>query len=554
MDILHDREVFFAMCKAIDTPVSLGCWLRYKYSHSELANMVISPGHYNDHASFFDDYSCVSYLAKSRALDTGLDLVEEALRKFTKSETLCRQTNRRLASDIGSRTRFEPYIHTARRKISKLLGAFSLDKVKRHCGWGPGASTDLRRSESQLDRKMCESPFPVTSSALYRFKCMLEEDLHWSSIILGTVPEGPFSLLKTNFVINEACRVETVAKNAKTNRVIAIENRANSFLQKGVGGFLRDRLRRVGVDLNNQAINQTLAAKAWEWNLATLDLKAASDTISIEAVWLLLPFEWAEYLNSVRSRYAVMPNGDRIVLEKFSSMGNGFTFELESLIFWALAQSVSDFGSGQQVSIYGDDIICSQDDATELIELLNHVGFETNDDKSFLNGVFFESCGKHYFQGRDCTPAFQKEPISDDLSIVRASNRLLRLAVRMCNGMGVDKRLQGAVSALSRLHRFQSYRPLSPFGDDGMMFVSSDFPFDWSVKTHSFGLSVKARVYIPREKVFPAHEGALLAWSYRRGVVTESPFNGEIRTESKEHPALSKRRVILDGWFNLDWV
>lgn len=554
MDILHDREVFFALCKQIDSPVSLGCWLRFEHSHAELAKMEINPRHYNDHSSFYNDYICVSYLAKSKVLKTGIDVVEAALQKFTTSESLCRSTNKRLASDIGSRTRFEPYIHTARRKISKLLGVFSLDKVERHCGWGPGATTDLRRSQSQLDRKMCELPIPVTRKALFRFKSVLESDLHWSGSILGNVPEGPFSLLRHNFVINEDCRVETVAKNAKTNRVIAIENRGNSFLQKGVGGFFRDRLRKVGVDLDNQEINQTLAAEAWERLLATLDLKAASDTISIEAVWLLLPFEWAEYLDSIRSHWALMPDGSRRKLEKFSSMGNGFTFELESLIFWALAQTVSDFNSGQRVSIYGDDIICSQADAAELTELLNHVGFEINNDKSFADGVFFESCGKHYFQGRECTPAYQKDGISDDLSIVRAANRLIRLGVRLCNGMGIDRNVRGAYEHLRRIHSNRSYRPLSPFGDDGLLCPISEYPYLKSLRLDGFGSTVVAKVYNPREKVFPAHEPSLLAWSYRRGVVTELPYNGEVRVSSKEHPALSKRRVILDRWFDLDWV
>jgi hypothetical protein len=553
MNILHVREVFFSLCKSVDSPVSLGCWLRFEHSHVELANMTINPRDYNDHFSFSRDYACVSFLSKGKMLDTGLDLDAEALRKFTKSEDLCRSTNRYLVSEIGSRTRFEPYIHTARRKISKLLGAFSMEKVRDHCGWGPGASTDLRRKEAQLDRKMCELPIPVTRTCLDSFKRELEGDLHWSSSILNTVPEGPFSLLFQNFIINEDCRVETVPKNAKTNRVIAIENRGNSFLQKGVGGFIRKRLRRVGVDLDNQEVNQHWALRAYEDKLATLDLKAASDTISTEAVWLLLPYEWVEYLNSIRSRFATLPDGTRVKLEKFSSMGNGFTFELESLIFWALAQSVSDLGSGQLVSIYGDDIICSQQDSHELILLLNHVGFEVNTDKSFTEGCFFESCGKHFFQGRECTPAYQKDNISDDLTAARCANRLLRLGYRLSNGMSFDPIVRGAFESLWRKRSVDAYIPFSLTGDDGWSVPRRYFPTSIPFRSRNWVGSFRCPVFKPREKQFPAHEPSLLAWSLRRGVVTEIPYLGTIITSDDGTPTISYRQVVPDGKFELDW-
>jgi hypothetical protein len=515
--------------------------------------MTINPRDYNDHFSFSRDYACVSFLSKGKMLQTGLDLDAEALRKFTKSEDLCLTTNRRLVSETGSRTRFEPYIHTARRKISKLLGVFSTEKIRDHCGWGPGASTDLRRKEAQLDRKMCELPIPVTRSCLEYFKAELEGDLHWSSSILGVVPEGSFSLLYDNFVIDEDCRIETVPKNAKTNRVIAIENRGNSFLQKGVGGFIRKRLRRVGVDLDNQEVNQHWALRAYEDKLATLDLKAASDTISIEAVWLLLPYEWAEFLNSIRSRYAVLPDGARVRLEKFSSMGNGFTFELESMIFWALAQTVSEFNSGRLVSIYGDDIICSQEDSHELVSLLNHVGFEVNEEKSFSDGCFFESCGKHFFQGRECTPAYQKDDITSDLTAMRCANRLLRLGYRLCNGMALDGVVRGSFEYLFRRRTIHVYIPFSLAGDDGWCIPLRYFPVFIPYRNSNWVGSYRCPVLKPRVKQFPAHEPSLLAWSFRRGVVTEVPYLGDITTSDDDIPVVGYRQVCPDRKFELDW-
>lgn len=552
----HIGEVFFALCKSIDTPVSLGCWLRYKYSHTELASCSIEPRNYSDYATFYKDYICVSYLSKYSGLDTGIDLEAVALQKFTTSEAACRRTNIRLRSEIGSRTRFEQYIHTARRKISRLLGEFSVDKISCHYGWGPGASTDLRRSMAQLDRKMCELPIPVTRSARSLLASEMGSDLHWSAQILGVMPEGDFSFLPHVFLLNEECRIETVPKNAKTHRVIAIENRGNSFLQKGFGGYFRKRLRKVGVDLDNQELNQENARLAFSEGLATLDLKAASDTISVEAVWLLLPYDWAASLDAVRSRFALQKDGSVIKLEKFSSMGNGFTFELESLIFWALAQTISEFGSGKQVSIYGDDIICASEDYDELVLLLNHCGFEVNMDKSYSDGLFYESCGKHFFRGVDCTPAYQKETLDDDTCIIRAGNRLLRLGVRLCSGLGIDRTVFAPWKVLRRLSMSDCAIPFSLQGDDGWSLPRSEFPpIKYSRKAVRDGWEpgILCKVHKPRRQTLPAIEGSLLAWSLRRGVKTDSPYNGNLTVSSSVLRSVGFRQVIPDRSFELTW-
>jgi hypothetical protein len=107
--------------------------------------------------------------------------------------------------------------------------------------------------------------------------------------------------------------------------------------------------------------------------------------------------------------------------QKFSSMGNGFTFELESLIFWALSKSVSDF-----VSVYGDDIIVDSTCRDRFVDLFRFCGFTTNESKSFWSGPFRESCGKHYFQGTDVTPIYQKDSDENIENLLASLNRLRR--------------------------------------------------------------------------------------------------------------------------------
>ena len=68
--------------------------------------------------------------------------------------------------------------------------------------------------------------------------------------------------------------------------------------------------------------------------------------------------DWFELLD--RFRTGSVTYRDKIIkLNKFSSMGNSYTFELESLIFYSLAVATcSHLGiDPRDVSVYGDDVI-----------------------------------------------------------------------------------------------------------------------------------------------------------------------------------------------------
>jgi hypothetical protein len=237
-----------------------------------------------------------------------------------------------------------------------------------------------------------------------------------------------------------------VPKNAKTHRVIAKEPHVNSYLQKGLGGLIRKRLRDVaGVDLNDQTRNQRLARHgSLTGELATIDLSGASDTISSELVKFLIPDRWFKLLDATRSKQGLF-EGSWIHYEKFSSMGNAYTFELESLIFWALCKATLHvLGQGQTLSVYGDDLIVPSSTFGLVVTVLEYAGFSTNDKKSFSSGPFRESCGQDYFQGVGVRPIFQKEEISNVESLYRSANSLRRYAHRRNNNYGCDSRFAKA--------------------------------------------------------------------------------------------------------------
>lgn len=349
----------------------------------------------------------------------GINTESVAWGKFHAAEAECGLTNRRLFSrelvrDSISRTG-EQCIHTARQKILGLLGdKFSYDSMLRHCRFSGGASTTNGRSLGHPSFK-----FILPQECTPRAKRYVDafNACTGRSFQVGNI--SPFN------------KATTVPKNSKTDRCIAIEPGWNMFFQLGVGGMIREKLRFWGIDLNNQSINQKLAQQgSIDGTLATIDLSAASDTIAFSLVELLLPPEWFKVLSDLRSPMGQLPNGDVIHYEKFSSMGNGFTFELESLIFAALARSVCEMLNfdPSTISVYGDDIIAPTEVVDTLKDVFSYCGFTLNTKKTFSDGDFRESCGKHYKNGVDVSPFFIRRRIVTPSDLILVLNQFYRWA------------------------------------------------------------------------------------------------------------------------------
>lgn len=388
----------------LGTPRALTVWLLYKYGeHRQLVGLTLDPTHYRecDRAAFRKDYAATKFLSKCTGLKTGIDLKQVALGAAEEAESHCSTTNRRIKM-LRSGAVMHPLTSKwfeAKNKIAAILGPVptSFPDV----GWSSGrTSSAYGEIKSPIDKY--RSRPDVTRDAYSRALRLLNSSPLWAASLLES--DGACSILPSGKVIEVVTgnTLITVPKNAKTDRVICYEPHMNIRLQLAVGAFIRSRLKRVGVDLNDQSVNQRRARFASKTGkLATLDLSMASDTLSLELVYELLPLDWAMLLDDLRSKYTTWPDGSVRRNEKFSSMGNGFTFELESMIFYALACTVSS-----NVTVYGDDIIVAVEDFDAVCELLEFSGFKINRSKSFGTGLFRESCGCDVFHGLDVTPPF----------------------------------------------------------------------------------------------------------------------------------------------------
>lgn len=437
----------------LDCPRSLTVWLLFESKeYDQLVNLEFKPHDYNDFHSGRDSLAATKFLSKATFLELDRDLRAVALEGFFAAEENCRKTNHRLfASAISAET--QSIMLMASGHIANLLGDFSADEYVDSCNFGPGATTSLTRRDATLPNKY-NGHHCITMDA-YDFVLPWWRSAYptWDAI----------------FCLQGHSKIVTVPKNAKTDRTIAIEPSINLWLQKGVGSMIRRRLSRSGLDLSTQTINQQRARLGSLTNhLTTVDFSAASDTISKTVVRELLPPRWFTLMDAVRSKYGLVDT--KIVnFEKFSSMGNGFTFELETLIFYSLALSVARYLglSTSGISVYGDDVILPTRAFDMYVRVCADLGFTTNTAKSYSDSYYRESCGSHFWHGRDIKPIFLKEPLNGKIQMVKFANSVRRYA-HSRNHYGCDYRLRRCYELL--VTPLQGVARISDgFGDCGLI-------------------------------------------------------------------------------------
>jgi hypothetical protein len=469
--------------ETIDTPRSLAAYLLLKNKeYEQLVSLEVNPDNYRNAHAFADDYLVSKFLSKYPDFrHENLRPKEKAMESFLEFEAACLATNQKFRV-----LRLDPYLwdpqmavifRLAKRKISSVLRAPDLDRISRGFGWGPGATSVAKGHHTSAYVKFAQR-LDVTSDSLVMGMCCVNSTPSWVNCQLQTdeFPSVNVSLTSNAFNVVRGNEIVFVPKNAKIDRIIAKEPHVNSYLQKGFGCEIR-RLLRVyaDVDLKDQTYNQRLAkAGSLHGDLATIDLRGASDTISQELVRYLLPNSWYGLLDQIRSKHGFLrEDGSWLCYQKFSSMGNACTFELESLIFWALCKSCLEVNGLEHsiLNVYGDDIVIPVSAYPAVVKVLNFAGFIVNEKKSFSSGRFRESCGKDYFDGIDVRPIFLKESVSNAESLFKLANSIRRYSHSRNFNYGCDIRFHAAWLRLCEHipDVFRNLKIAENFGDCGLV-------------------------------------------------------------------------------------
>lgn len=315
---------------------------------------------------------------------------------------------------------------------------------------GPGASAGVDSDGGTYSRQFNSAmSFSDTSVRdVYKASC--------NATYLTRLAETERQLLygKLDAVDVPACFCSVPKTNVK-NRGICTQPSGNMALQLALHKWLVRILRTIGIDLSNQQYyNKKLAqrgsrvtyhARKRTWKFCTWDLSSASNF-----PWMLIvdlfPPKFVEILKVLRSDYMTV-EGRVVKKEMCSTMGNGFTFALMTLLLSCVVKSIYDYldlpeydarplpCSGvpnpedredvvfKTWGVYGDDIIVDASANHLLRNVLDAFGFRVNHSKSFTKGLFRESCGGDYYDGYDVRPVFV-ETLDTITDIYSLANRL----------------------------------------------------------------------------------------------------------------------------------
>lgn len=559
--------------EALNCPVSLSCWLQYEAGEfDDLVSREINPGDYNDPESFRNAFAAISFLRKNEFLATSFDRQARALEKFRQSEEVCRLVNIRF-QNLSRSPEYQledtaALLHAMTRKIEKILSPWSAEELFESGSFGPGSSPIVTGDDTSAERKFREER--TITGFLYQ--------LVWEPMKIAYPLWFRDGGLKLGPVFCEFSKVITVKKNATIDRTIAIEPGINLWFQKAVGQMIRKRLLRSGVNLSGsrtviqrklmdsgsryvqtwQRINRYIAKRleqsseingqaarqgSKDSSLATIDFSAASDTISYELVRELIPHDWFVLLASCRTaRYQLPGDTEAKLFHKFSSMGNGFTFELESLLFYTAALAVVEsIGLREdQVSIFGDDVIIPNEAADVFARFTAFLGFKVNVVKSYSTTYFRESCGEYYFSGVDVKPLFLKKWSGSTFDVYNLANRIRMFAH---NGTyGCDGRFEAVWKRLlkSLPEKLRLFGTLT--GGHGCLWSNFD-------EAHPTRLSKGLEGYSFRTFSFPA----VMLDTDHPSLVVARVFSSSDREYSNSYSLRRRTRTVLTNGSTQQW-
>lgn len=202
-------------------------------------------------------------------------------------------------------------------------------------------------------------------------------------------------------------RGASVPKNQDTDRFINVEPMFNVILQRVVASEIKRCLTLAGNHLGSLSINTESGKISYSdaqelhkrmiknLDYATVDFSNASDSVLCWVIDLLFPEKVKYLLKTYRSK-TVKVGGVLHTPLKLSSMGNGFTFEVMTILLLAIGRTFDS-----TCRVYGDDVIIRASVAERFIDVLSDISFTTNSKKTFLTGLFRESCGAFQHESVD---------------------------------------------------------------------------------------------------------------------------------------------------------
>lgn len=482
------EEVVTGICESLGDPGSLAVAILVRNGEWEqLAALRRDPNSYMSALDYFLRAISSSLLRKAGDLPIKTDLRRrKAIETFLAGETSCYHANERLgpyADDDRLSEAYDPRIGRFFALVRKIVLSWighgprpdagfavfdsSTERQRRRYGrFGPrGTFTDTRGNVTLPHKMTSDLSFTTRAQGLLPAWAVTSWAASWAAA-------------GSDIIEVKGNRHAVAPKDATTDRLIGSEPSLNVFHQLELGSQLRYLAAKAGIDLDHGADTHKVFAQRYS-NLvkrlevddgATMDLKNASGSISYELVRLCFPRAWFDAMCDLRSPMSLLLEDSKEVLdtarpssaqplsggrrwmrlEQFSSMGCGFTFELESILFAAIASAAMTemgvepilLGRRKNLSVFGDDILLPDSVVEGVTACYQFCGFQINEKKSFRGlSPFKESCGADYFAGADVRPVFFDGQPSTPADWIVVVNGIFRLQRRL-NALGAGISLE----------------------------------------------------------------------------------------------------------------
>lgn len=332
---------------------------------------------------------------------------------------------------------------------------------------GPGAVAGPERGAFAKTQNLRMSPKIVrffSDAAPLRSLIGEEESLSF----LRDMFSSPQQRSTSNPDCDDISILEFVPKNCHKARSMCMEPTTVMFLQQGVRSILEQRIHTSWMSRFIRLRDQTHNADgalygSHSGDVDTIDLSAASDSVSVDLIRAIFPREWLHALLATRTSHVRLPDGSVVKVNKFAPMGSALCFPVQSIVYlavcilayhqhWKPGEPVSDSSIDQllsmiddgwmpsrqygHIAVYGDDIILDTRCSGILIDILEELKFSVNTGKSFFGQQGFrESCGIFAIRGDDVTPYQFKVKNVDTNDVPNVLGNIVE-HINMCGDMG----------------------------------------------------------------------------------------------------------------------
>lgn len=314
---------------------------------------------------------------------------------------------------------------------SKIVSRITAKCDFRHlvCRHGPGGVYPSRMPNAK-------SRFLTLYESILRYYCHAETFIglpsFWGELM------GFQGDVKLNGMESITAKVTAVPKDSRGPRLICVHPAEAIWIQLGQADVLcqaieSSPLTKGRISFSDQTVNGKLAlSSSSDGAFCTLDLKEASDRIDSVLVKAIFGQYQYDILSCSRATEYITTNGKRMTMNKWAPMGNGLTFPVQSLLFFAIVVAGISRRYGvhcNDVYVFGDDIIFPTRYLDGAISALVRCGLVPNMTKTFHKGLFRESCGVEAYDGFIVTPVRVKKGVNnkacvDGVSLCDLAKRL----------------------------------------------------------------------------------------------------------------------------------